>query len=223
MKNFTSQVREISRLIFEKDLSEGPSGNISFFAEASAKRAVKRVKLPLKLKRMKGESIAITTSGSRIYELMENPADFLSVVRVSDDGGELEILDGRKPSSEILCHILCYEAVEETLAVLHVHPKYSLALAAGMTKAGLNRALSKTHTEFKYYFPNGIGLVERTEPGTLRLAERNMKETLNHNAVLWKNHGLISRGRDLYGCYDALETVESISKIALLSGKSLKS
>lgn len=223
MKKFVSQLKDVAGYIFEKDLSEGASGNISFFAEASSKKAVMRVKLPVKLSKMRGASISITTSGSRIYELMSDPTEFISTVRVSEDGAELEILDDRKPSSEILCHLLSYEADEETLAVIHVHPKYSLALPDKTNKNSLNKTLLNTHTEFKYYFPQGIGLVERTEPGTLLLAERNMKEMKRHRTVLWKNHGLISRGRDLYQCYDALETIESISKIALLSGKLLKS
>jgi len=220
--NFISQLKDVSAFIFNKDLSEGASGNISFLAKTDSKKALVRVKLPVTLKAAVGKTFAVTSTGSRIYELAENPSYFLSLVRVSKDGDFLEILNEIKPSSEILCHILSYEACfsknTECRCIIHVHPKYSLALSGSKDKKSLNSVLNKTHTEFRYYFPDGIGFVRRTEPGTLLLAEKNAGEISKHSVVLWKNHGLIARGINLYECYDRLDTIESISKIGLLSG-----
>ncbi|MGE3063705.1 MAG: class II aldolase/adducin family protein [bacterium] len=223
MKEFKEELKDIAGYIFSKDLSEGASGNISFRDEPSKTRVFKRVLLPVRLNNIAGFTIAITTSGSRTYELMRFPEKYISRVRVRKNGSELEILDSKKPSSEILCHLLAYNKTPATKAILHVHPKYSLALSDKMSKKNLNKTLDAAHTEFKYYFPQGIGLVERMEPGTLILAEKSSEEMKKYNVVLWKNHGLISRGDNLYECYDSLETVESISKIALLSGKLLES
>ena len=219
--NLLNQITDVSSFIFNKDLSEGASGNISFAFSLKSAKIYSSIKLLMPLKSIAGESYAITATGSRVYELAESPKECLSLVKVSSDGKYLHLLNDLKPSSEILCHLLAYEAGAKKKniikAIIHVHPKYSLALSNGMTKKNLNSLLDKTHTEFKYYFPNGIGFVNRTDPGTLLLAKKNAEESSKHSVVVWENHGMIASGNDFYECYDKLDTIESISKIAVLS------
>ena len=220
MNPFNS-LKDISTFIFNKDLSEGASCNVSFQIVTDLRRVYASIALPVSLKPISGKSFAITSTGCRIYELIKDPRKYLSIVKISNDGFSFKMLNRLKPSSEILCHLLSYSAYasnnRKCSSIVHVHPKYSLALATGRSKISFNAILDKTHTEFKYYFPNGVGFIKRTEPGTLLLAERNAKEILKHNIVLWENHGLISAANSFYECYDMLDTIESISKISLLS------
>lgn len=223
MENFIRQIKDVSGFIFSKGLSEGASGNISAVADKIIRKKsadYREVKLPIKLKNIRGMSFCMTSTGSRMYKIMDEPEKYLSLINVSNDGCSYFILEGGKPTSEILCHLLSYEnniARSGFSSIVHVHAKHILSLAVNNSKDKMNRILSDAHTEFDIFFPNGIGYVKRLIPGSLELAEATAIEFENYQLIVWKNHGMTAAGESLYECFDKLETVESIAEIITLS------
>jgi L-fuculose-phosphate aldolase len=118
----------------------------------------------------------------------------------------------REPSIEVNMHRLLYLARPEIGAVVHTHPPYVTAFcAAGLT-------LEPATTEAEFYFPKGIPLLPREEPGSLELAEAvsaRMKE--GTDALLLEKHGLVTLGATLHDAVQLSIAAERTAQVAVLS------
>src|SRR5574344_1850776 len=102
MNRIKNKILDYGKLIGEKKLSPGISGNLS-----------------VRLK----DKIIITTSGSAVERLTKK-----ELVAIDFEGNSLE--KGKKPSSEKLMHIQIYNKRPDINAIMHVHSPYLSAFAA---------------------------------------------------------------------------------------------
>ena len=126
-------------------------------------------------------------------------------------------LDGRKlagergPSSEMQMHLEVYRQRPDVQAVVHAHPP----TATGFAVAGipLTRAvLAEVVTTL-----GSIPIAEYATPSTTELPEAVRKYVKAHDGMLLANHGALTLGKDLFGAYYKMETIEHFAKISLVA------
>ena len=127
------------------------------------------------------------------------------------DGRQLAGEPHRKPSSEILMHLVAYRHRPDVNAVVHAHP----LLATGFAVAGipLDRAvLAEVVTTL-----GSIPIAEYGTPSTPELPASVEPFVRTHDAPLLANHGALALGKDLFAAYYKMETVEHFARISLVA------
>ena len=127
------------------------------------------------------------------------------------DGRLVSGAPGRKPSSEILMHLVAYQQRPDVGAVVHAHP----ALATGFAVAGipLDRAvLAEVVTTL-----GSIPIAEYGTPSTQELATTVAPYVKAHDGLLLANHGALALGKDLFAAYYKMETIEHFARISLVA------
>jgi L-fuculose-phosphate aldolase len=118
---------------------------------------------------------------------------------------------GRKPSSEILMHLVVYRERPDINAVVHAHPP----LSTGFAVAGipLDRAvLAEVVTTL-----GAIPIAEYGTPSTSELASTVAPYVKAHDGLLLANHGALALGADLFAAYYKMETIEHFARISLVA------
>jgi L-fuculose-phosphate aldolase len=126
-------------------------------------------------------------------------------------GVVVEAAPGRRPSSEMLMHLVVYERRPDVEAVVHAHPP----IATGFAVAGipLDRAvLAEVVTTL-----GSIPIAEYGTPSTRELADRVAPYLAAHDGLLLANHGALALGRDLWSAYYKMETIEHFARISLVA------
>jgi L-fuculose-phosphate aldolase len=134
-------------------------------------------------------------------------AEMLLVV---DDAGK--VVEGAlRPASELGLHLAAYRCRPDVQAVLHAHPP----TATGFAVAGvaLDRPLLP---EAVVSLGVGIPTVPFALPGAAA-CEALAPFLEEHDAVLLRNHGVLSVGVDLEQAYLRMELVEHLARIALVA------
>lgn len=131
---------------------------------------------------------------------------------ITDLAGTLvEGAPGRKPSSEILMHLVAYRQRPDVGAVVHAHPPISTGFAvAGIP---LDRAvLAEVVTTL-----GSIPIAQYGTPSTRELADAVAPYVRAHDGLLLANHGALALGRDLFSAYYKMETIEHFARISLVA------
>jgi L-fuculose-phosphate aldolase len=156
-----------------------------------------------------GDIVAITPSGIGYGEM--RPADICLVRR---DGTQIEDHTAETPSSETPMHLAIYAATGAA-AVVHTHSPEVIALSAGRSE------LPAIH-----YAITGLGGPVRVAPyvrfGSAGLAEAAVQALEGRSAVILRNHGAVTCGRDLAQAYDRallLEWLARTYRMALCYGE----
>jgi L-fuculose-phosphate aldolase len=154
-----------------------------------------------------GDVVAITPSGISCTEL--RPADICLVAR---DGTELASTEA--PSTETPMHLAVYTATGAA-AVVHTHSPEVIALSA-----------SRPELPAIHYQITGLGGPVRVAPyrrfGSAGLAEAAAEGIAGRSAVILRNHGAVTCGRDLAQAYDRallLEWLAHTYRMALSYGE----
>jgi L-fuculose-phosphate aldolase len=127
------------------------------------------------------------------------------------DGKVLEAAPGRKPSSEMLMHLVAYKHRPDVGAVVHAHPP----TATGFAVAGI--ALDRAVLAEVVTTLGSIPLADYGTPSTRELATTVEPFVRAHDALLLANHGALALGKDLFGAYYKMETIEHFAKISLVA------
>jgi L-fuculose-phosphate aldolase len=159
-----------------------------------------------------GDVVAITPSGIAYSEMQ--PAD---ICLVTLDGAQLDgpELDGtEEPSTETPMHLAIYAATPAQ-AVVHTHSPEVIALSAARDE------LPAIH-----YAITGLGGPVRVAPyvrfGSAQLAAAAAEALEGRSAVILRNHGAVTYGRDLAQAYDRallLEWLARTYRLALSYGE----
>jgi L-fuculose-phosphate aldolase len=170
----------VCRRMYERGFIAGTDGNVSL--------------------RLADGRLLITPSGVHKGDLVE--ADLVVV------DGEGRLLEGdRRPSSEILMHLLCYQVRADVHAVVHAHPVHAVALAmAGVSLA--NCILPESCLSLGF-----ILTAPYTTPGTEEVPRALRDLVAKANAVLLDRHGSLTVGPTLTVAYNRLESVEHTARI----------
>jgi L-fuculose-phosphate aldolase len=144
-----------------------------------------------------GDAVAITPSGIP-YDAMR-PED---VCLVAMDGTELD--SSETPSTETPMHLAVYAATKAN-AVVHTHSSEVIALSAARDE------LPAIH-----YAITGLGGPVRVAPyvrfGSDRLAAAAVQGIAGRSAVILRNHGAVTCGRDLAQAYDRALLLEWLAR-----------
>jgi L-fuculose-phosphate aldolase len=127
------------------------------------------------------------------------------------DGRVVAAAPGRKPSSEILMHLVAYRQRPDVGAVVHAHPP----LSTGFAVAGipLDRAvLAEVVTTL-----GSIPIAEYGTPSTNELAAAVEPYVRAHDGLLLANHGALALGGDVMAAYYKMETIEHFARISLVA------
>jgi L-fuculose-phosphate aldolase len=154
-----------------------------------------------------GDVVAITPSGVPYRDM--RPAD---VCLVALDGTELD--GAEPPSSETPMHLAIYAATSAA-AVVHTHSPEVIALSA-----------SRAELPAIHYAITGLGGPVRVAPyvrfGSAGLAAAAVAALDGRSAVILRNHGAVSHGRDLAQAYERallLEWLARTYRLALSYGE----
>ena len=148
--------------------------------------------------------ILLTPSGK--HKGMLEPEEIL----VLDSDGAVREGSGR-PSKEYPMHRVVYEQRPEVNAVIHTHPVYTTAFAL----AGRNLP-----SDYLIEMPMMLGrtaLAPFALPATKEMAEAVRPFLRECSAILLKNHGALTMGKDLTEAFCRMEVMESIAKTIILS------
>jgi L-fuculose-phosphate aldolase len=177
---------EVGRRLYARGLINGGEGNLSC--------------------RLGPRRLLCTPSGVNKGFLSED-----QLVATDLSGDSLHEL--RRPSSEMLLHVACYEEREDCLAVVHAHPPHAVAL----TLAGeeLLPCMPEAIT--------GLGEVPTARyatPGTALVAEAVRPLLARADCVLMERHGALAMGfghRALFDACDKMEMLEGVARVQLLA------
>jgi len=118
---------------------------------------------------------------------------------------------GRTPSSEILMHLVVYRERPDVGGVVHAHPP----LATGFAVAGI--ALDRAVLAEVVTTLGAIPIVKYGTPSTSELASLVAPHVRIHDGLLLANHGALALGKDLFGAYYKMETIEHFARISLVA------
>ena len=156
-----------------------------------------------------GDLVAITPSGISYAEMRPEDVCLVAMDGTQPGEGNLEI-----PSSETPMHLAIY-AVTQAGAVVHTHSSEVIALSAAREE------LPAIH-----YAITGLGGPVRVAPyvrfGSAGLASSAVTALDGRSAVILRNHGAVTYGRDLAQAYDRallLEWLARTYRLALSYGE----
>ena len=174
------------RQMIERNLVAGTWGNISLRNDA-------------------GNRIVITPSGRPYNEL--TPAD---VVVVDEEG---TVVEGSRPSSELLLHRAIYAVRPEVRAIVHTHSLYATACAVA------GEAIPPCLEELVQVVGGGVNVAHYALPGTAQLAQNAVDALEDRTAVLLANHGAVACGPSLKEALLVAELVEKAAQIHAIAGQ----
>lgn len=132
-------------------------------------------------------------------------ADDLLLVNL--DGSLLEAKPGRKPSSETPMHLEVYRQRPDVRAVLHAHPVFATVLSVSDTPFPVDVLPEVLLT---------IGQVPTTRyatPSSHDDADAIRELIKNHDALLLRQHGSLTLGKDLDAALTSLERIEHVAQV----------
>ncbi len=164
----------------------------------------------------RGARLALVEVGRRLYQrgLINGGEGNLSCrlgPRRLLEGGSLHEL--RKPSSELLLHLACYEEREECLAVVHAHPPHAVALT--LLGEELLSCMPEAVTAL-----GEVPTARYATPGTERVAESVRPLLGKADCVLMERHGALAMGfghRAPFDACDKMEMLEGVARVQLLA------
>lgn len=175
-----------------------------------------------------GAFFACTAAGSFMRNVAGDTSVNIGIVELSAEGGAWRVVwgfkDGGRPTSEFEAHLACHRARMiatdgASRVVYHAHPAsvVALSLLLPATPKALTKALWCSMTECAMVFPEGVGAVDVTVPGSAALADATAKEAASHSAVVWAAHGLLATGASFDEAFGLMHTIEKAAQIFLLA------
>jgi len=184
MEYYKRAILESARVLYKQGLTSSLSGNLS-------------IRIP------RQNMFIITPSAIPRWRMTID-----DLVTMDFEG---RIIEGsKKPSSEWRMHRAIYKVSEEIKAVVHAHPKFTLALSLA-NKLDLLEEIA----EYKVLFKKLVK-VPYAEPGSEELA-RKVAEYLKNTgckAFILEKHGALTVASDIYKATALMEALEEVSKIA---------
>lgn len=131
------------------------------------------------------------------------------IIEINDMGEIISDNKMYKPTSEVPMHLRCYHDRDDVMAVVHAHPPISTAFAV------THKALDSNLMPELVVTLGSIPLADYGGPYSSATQEAVAKLLPKCNAMLLKNHGVVTVGESLLSAYFRMETVEHVAKISL--------
>ena len=189
LKDVRADIVDACHRLEAGDLVAGASGNVS-------------VRLPP----ADGRELLAITPSQIPYRILR--PDQILVVDLED--GKVVDGDGR-PSSEMRTHLAAYKARTDVGAVIHSHSVYVMALSIA------NLGIPALIDEQVVTLGGEVRVAEYGMSASYDLANNAMEAMGETQAVLLRNHGALSVGRDLEEVLTVAALLERIAKTYLLA------
>src|SRR5205807_38992 len=121
--------------------------------------------------------------------------------------------DLRRPSTEMLLHLACYQERADCLAVVHAHPPHAVALT--LSGDELLPCMPEAVTAL-----GEVPTARYATPGTEKVAEAVRPYLRKADCVLMERHGALAMGfghRALFDGCDKMEMIEGVARVQLLA------
>ncbi len=153
--------------------------------------------------RLDGETILCTPTGvSKGFMAADEMA------KLSLDG---EVFSDVKASSEVALHLEAYRSRPDVNAAVHAHPPAATGYGISGRPLPVN-ILAETATVFRE-----VPVADYGTPGTQEVVVAVRPHLQGHNAILLRNHGALTLGRDLWQAYYYMEMLENFARTALVT------
>jgi len=242
IEKIISSVKKIAGYLCSRGWAEKNAGNISVNVSEQLVISLDilidfpEIKLSKPLPELHNELILITSSGSRMRDLLKNPAENSIILAFNEKGdgyrqvsldriSKYKIKNKKQlfPTSELSTHLLLHQWFEKNKmkekAVLHTHPTELIALThipEYKTTAKINRLIFSMHPETKLLLPEGIGFVKFTKPGTDEIGLKTLSALKKYKTAVWEKHGCFAVGEDIDEAFDYVDIVVKAVKIFFL-------
>lgn len=186
LKEEREEIVKSCLLLVKMGLTNGTSGNISIYNREK-------------------KLIALTPSGVDYNEMREED---ISILDISGN-----LIEGKKPSSELDMHMIFYRNRDDINSVVHTHPVYITVLAC------LRENLPAVDYMIAVSGDKEVRCAEYASFGTKELA-KNAYTTMGYSkAVILANHGLTTVGNNLKDAIHISEQLEYVARLYVESKK----
>lgn len=152
--------------------------------------------------RMENGNVLITPSG-----ISKGRLDASDMLVVDLNGNIISSRPNRKPSSETPMHLEVYKAREDVRAVVHAHPIFATTL----TVAGMEFPVDVLPEVLLTL--GDVPVTEYATPSSHEDADVIRPFLKTHNAMLLRQHGSLTYGKNLDEALIHLERIEHVSEI----------
>jgi L-fuculose-phosphate aldolase len=150
-----------------------------------------------------GSKVAITKSG-----ISKGMVGIKDIIIIDMDGN---VLEGEKhPSSETFLHLGIYNERKDINAVVHTHSPH----AAGFSMSGKKIKRLEGFGKIENHY---ISSVKYSRPGSSELAKDTAQMMKDEDAVVLKNHGVVTAGVNLSEATLLAEFIEDIAKTQFIA------
>ncbi len=146
--------------------------------------------------------IAITPTMKSLGKVKEE-----EIVLIDIDGNNLT---KGTPSSEIYLHLAIYKEKNDIGAIVHTHSPFATGFAFS------NKRIKRLEGFGEIISPY-LAEIDYEKPGSDELAVKSAKALKNEDALILKNHGVISTGKNIEEACSLAEFVEDIAKTQFIS------
>ena len=211
---------------------EANGGNLSYRMDAEDMAVLRPylavrsawISVDVKAPGVGGDLFVVTGAGKYMRKVELDLAENIGVVEMNATGDAYRVLwglsDAGRPTSMFESHLLVHQACKESSdgadrVVYHAHTPNLTALTTAfiVDARTLTRMLWKSMTECIIDAPDGIGMLEFTQPGSVELAQKTAELFRDYRAVMWSGHGVMACSEtfdDTFGLVDSLEKAAGI-------------
>ncbi len=241
-KNILEEISSVAGILDSKGWAEGNAGNISVNITKFAKsipdidKSFTPFKLNNKFKYISRNFILLTGAGKRMRNIAEDINNNSVVLYYKGDDKNFYLLKTSAfikskfipeknilPTSELLSHLAIHNYMAEQKRddniILHTHPLEIISLTQikkFTNRNKINNLLKNMLSEARLVFPDGIGFVPYTMPGSREIADLTLKEIKKYKTVIWDKHGCITVGSDISEILDRIDILVKSIKVFFL-------
>ena len=231
---FITEVCRTADNMYRLGWDERNGGNISVMLDEAEvaeyldlTRVLRTIPLNFDAVELKGKYFVVTGTGKYFKNVMSAPEVNLGVLRISESGQDAELLwgysDDGKFTSELPAHLMSHisglSKDPANRVVMHCHPTYTIAMntVCPVDEADFTHRLWCINTEAIVVFPDGVGMLPWMVCGTNEIGIATAAKMKEYRLVVWTNHGIYGRGKDLDETFGLIETVEKTAQIYMLT------
>lgn len=230
---FIQEMSEVTSNMWKYGWDERNGGNVSYILDEAEvaqfidiNYVLRTIKPAFPMLELAGKYFIVTGSGKYFKNVVSDPELNLGVVRVSEDGEQLELLWGFRgngvPTSELAAHFMSHierlKADPNHRVVLHTHATNVIAMTFihELEENKFTKTLWEMCTECIVVFPDGVGVIPWLVPGTPEIGRATAQKMQTNRVVVWPQHGIYGAGQTMDEAFGLIETVEKAAQIYML-------
>lgn len=227
---FVEEMVKTTKNLYRLGWDERNGGNISYLLKEeeilpflNPTQVLRKIPMKFDATKLAGKYFIVTGSGKYFKNVCDAPSENLGILRVSENGQELELLWGLEdeavPTSELPSHFMSHIARlavdPENRIVMHNHASHLLAMSFTheLDEKVFTRTLWQMCTECLVVFPDGVGIIPWLVPGTNEIGVATAEKMKESRLVLWPQHGIYGTGRDMDEVFGLIETAEKAAEV----------